>query len=102
MDFGLVNVTRNFTGMLYAAGGLGGIYKNNDDNFFGGGAGIGSGGFNMADSQYYWGKVFGSIEIHGGTIEAISLGDGAGIGGGGAQGIDTALSEISIHITGGK
>ena len=74
-----------------------------------GGAGIGSGGFNMGYinnsqdiSPYYWGEVFGRIELHGATLRARSAGNGAGIGGGGGQGEDTASSQITILISGGS
>lgn len=46
VDFGLVCVTENFTGILDATGGAASVYKDGE-NAFGGGAGIGSGGFNM-------------------------------------------------------
>ena len=99
VDFGLVCVMESFAGVLYATGGESGSNRDAGRSF-GGGAGIGSGGFNM--NEYSWNEVFGSIEIHGGTVEARSIGNGAGIGAGGGQGdLDTALSEISIRITGG-
>ena len=46
VDFGLVCVTENFTGVLEASGGASSVYVDGE-NAFGGGAGIGSGGFNM-------------------------------------------------------
>ena len=52
-------------------------------------------------SPYYWGEVYGSIEIHSGVIDATSDGNGAGIGGGGGQGEDSVASHISITHTGG-
>lgn len=107
VDFGLVCVTENFTGILDATGGAASVYKDGE-NAFGGGAGIGSGGFNMGYinnyqdiSPYYWGEVVGRIELHGGTLRARSAGNGAGIGGGG-QGEDTASSQITILISGGN
>lgn len=107
VDFGLVCVTENFTGILDATGGAASVYKDGE-NAFGGGAGIGSGGFNMGYinnyqdiSPYYWGEVFGRIELHGATLRARSAGNGAGIGGGG-QGEDTASSQITILISGGS
>lgn len=108
VDFGLVCVTENFTGILDATGGAASVYKDGE-NAFGGGAGIGSGGFNMGYinnyqdiSPYYWGEVFGRIELHGATLRARSAGNGAGIGGGGGQGEDTASSQITILISGGS
>lgn len=108
VDFGLVCVTENFTGILDASGGAASFYVDGE-NAFGGGAGIGSGGFNMGLSDnytkpgpYYWGEVVGRIELHGGTIRARSTGNGAGIGGGGGQGEETAASEISILISSGN
>lgn len=108
VDFGLVCVTENFTGILDATGGAASVYKDGE-NAFGGGAGIGSGGFNMGYinnyqdiSPYYWGEVFGRIELHGATLRARSTGNGAGIGGGGGQGEDTASSQITILISGGN
>ena len=108
VDFGLVCVTENFTGILDATGGAASVYKDGE-NAFGGGAGIGSGGFNMGlidnytkPGLYYWGEVVGRIELHGGTIRAHSAGNGAGIGGGGGQGEDTASSQITILISGGS
>ena len=108
VDFGLVCVTENFTGILDATGGAASVYKDGE-NAFGGGAGIGSGGFNMGYinnyqdiSPYYWGEVFGRIELHGATLRARSAGNGAGIGGGGGQGEDTASSQITILISGGN
>ncbi|HIV29593.1 MAG TPA: hypothetical protein IAB20_01615 [Candidatus Pullichristensenella excrementipullorum] len=107
VDFGLVCVTENFTGILDATGGAASAHVNGE-NAFGGGAGIGSGGFNMGYvnnyqdvSPYYWGEVVGRIELHGGTLRARSAGNGAGIGGGGL-GEDTASSQISILISGGS
>ena len=108
VDFGLVCVTENFTGVLEASGGASSVYVDGE-NAFGGGAGIGSGGFNMGYinnyqdiSPYYWGEVFGRIELHGGTIRAHSAGNGAGIDGGGGQGEDTASSQITLLISGGS
>ena len=108
VDFGLVCVTENFTGVLEASGGASSVYVDGE-NAFGGGAGIGSGGFNMGlidnytkPGLYYWGEVVGRIELHGGTIRAHSAGNGAGIGGGGGQGEDTASSQITILISGGS
>ena len=108
VDFGLVCVTEGFTGILDASGGTASAYVDGE-NAFGGGAGIGSGGFNMGYinnytdiSPYYWGEVVGRIELHGGTIRAHAAGNGAGIGGGGGQGEDTASSQISILISGGS
>lgn len=108
VDFGLVCVTENFTGVLDATGGAASVYVDGE-NAFGGGAGIGSGGFNMGlidnytkPGLYYWGEVVGRIELHGGTIRANSTGNGAGIGGGGGQGEDTASSQITIFISGGN
>lgn len=82
VDFGLVCVTENFTGILDASGGAASFYVDGE-NAFGGGAGIGSGGFNMGLSDnytkpglYYWGEVVGRIELHGGTIRARSTGNG--------------------------
>lgn len=107
VDFGTVIVSSGFTGTLEATGGASSKYVDGA-NAFGGGAGIGSGGFNMgyvnnytSVSPYYWGEVFGSVEIAGGTIEATSEGNGSGIGGGGGQGEDTAASHISVTIAGG-
>ena len=107
VDFGLVCVTENFTGILDATGGAASAHVDGE-NAFGGGAGIGSGGFNMGYvnnyqdvSPYYWGEVVGRIELHGGTLRARSAGNGAGIGGGGL-GEDTASSQISILISGGS
>jgi hypothetical protein len=108
VDFGLVCITENFTGLLTATGGAGSAYIDGA-NAFGGGAGIGGGGFNMGYinnyedvSPYYWGEVAGRIEIHGGSITATSNGNGAGIGGGGGQGEDSASSQITINITDGN
>lgn len=108
VDFGLVCVTENFTGVLEASGGASSVYVDGE-NAFGGGAGIGSGGFNMGlidnytkPGLYYWGEVVGRIELHGGTIRAHSTGNGAGIDGGGGQGEDTASSQITILISGGS
>ena len=108
VDFGLVCITNGFTGTLMAAGGASSAHVDGA-NAFGGGAGIGSGGFNMgyinnyqSMSLYYWGEVVGNIEVHGGTIVASSNGNGAGIGGGGGLGEDTAASSINVTITGGK
>ena len=105
VDFGLVEITEAFSGSIDAVGGAASEYKDGN-NCFGGGAGIGSGGFNMGyinnyTSQYYWGEVFGSIVIRGGEITASSQGNGAGIGGGGGQGEDTAESHIDVTIAGG-
>lgn len=108
VDFGLVCVTEGFTGILDASGGTASAYVDGE-NAFGGGAGIGSGGFNMGYinnytdiSPCYWGEVVGRIELHGGSIRAHAAGNGAGIGGGGGQGEDTASSQISILISGGS
>lgn len=105
VDFGLVNITYGFTGIINAYGGASSYYVDGE-NCFGGGAGIGGGGFNMGYinnyedvSSYYWGEVYGAIEIHGGVINATSTGNGSGIGGGGGQGEDTATSHITVDIT---
>ena len=107
VDFGLICIEPTFTGTLDATGGNASVYEDGA-NCFGGGAGIGGGGFNMGynsdysnTSPYYWGEVYGSIEIHSGSINATSNGNGAGIGGGGGQGEDSAASHISVTITGG-
>ena len=64
VDFGLVCVTEGFTGILDASGGAASAYVDGE-NAFGGGAGIGSGGFNMGYinnytdiSPYYWGRLW--------------------------------------------
>lgn len=105
VDFGLVNITSEFTGTINACGGASSYYVDGE-NCFGGGAGIGGGGFNMGYinnyedvSPYYWGEVYGAIEIHGGVINATSRGNGSGIGGGGGQGEDSAASHITVDIT---
>lgn len=108
VDFGTIIIDRDFSGTINAIGGKDSELVNND-NKFGGGAGIGSGGFNMAYNEdytdvgtYFWGAVYGAIEINSGTINAGSNGCGAGIGGGSGQGEDPALSYISIEINGGN
>lgn len=113
VDFGNIIISENFTGTINAVGGVAsGVISY--DNAFGGGAGIGSGGFSMGyddnydTCDYYWQEVRGQIFIKSGTINA-NVGHnektvGAGIGGGSASGmnaIDTALSYITVDISGG-
>ena len=77
VDFELVNITSDFAGTLNACGGASSYYVGGE-NCFGGGAGIGGGGFNMGYinnyedvSHYYWGEVYGAIEIHGGVMNEL-------------------------------
>lgn len=113
VDFGVIYITKDFTGTINATGGTGeSLYVEvtsitGRDFPFGSGAGIGSGGCNMslnADytiGKYYWSEIVGQITIENGTINAISNGDGAGIGGGSAGGEETLASEVTVEITGG-
>jgi uncharacterized repeat protein (TIGR02543 family) len=107
VDFGSITIADDFIGTIKATGGVDSEYVDYN-NAYGGGAGIGSGGCNMAwksyteTSDHYWWEVFGNIKIENGTIKATSKGSGAGIGGGSAMGDDTVESSIEINITGGN
>lgn len=101
VDFGIITVSKEFTGTINATGGSGSGYTS---GMFGGGAGIGSGGFNMSGA-WDWGDVWGEINIHSGNINVYPTesndGMGAGIGGGSGYGDITPVSHYTINITGG-
>lgn len=110
VDFGIIEFSEQFTGTVNAYGGL--AYPksgkfNGYDCSFGGGAGIGSGGFDCSGCD--WEKVCGCINIYNGTIFANdgwknkTVGAGIGSGTGGLnQAWCTDSSDISITITGGN
>lgn len=90
-------------GSLTATGGNG----DSNNGMFGGGAGIGSGGFDCAN--FDWDTVCGRINIYNGTIiandglanETVGAGIGSGTGGL-TQAWETDFSDIIITITGGN
>ncbi len=109
VDFGIIEFSEQFTGTIKAYGGIAYAVSGNFDDYacsFGGGAGIGSGGFDCAN--FNWGIVCGRINIYNGTIIANDgLGNatvGAGIGsgtGGLTQAWFTDSSDVVITIAGG-
>jgi hypothetical protein len=94
VDFGTITITKNFTGTIVANGGTcsnviglpSSDYPDNNSTGegFGGGAGIGSGGFST--TYFDWWKIYGQINIENGTIIAnknvYNTNVGAGIGAG--------------------
>lgn len=102
VDIGTITITEDFSGKIVAAGGKAVGYN------YGGGAGIGTGGANA--QNYYWGEIYGVINILSGTIDARggdepaldSEAGGAGIGGGGAAGGATLMNYMTINISDGE
>ena len=94
--------------IVSGSGGLTANGGNGDpsNGMFGGGAGIGSGGFDCAN--FDWKTVCGRINIHNGTViandslenEAVGAGIGSGTGGL-TQAWYTDFSDIMVAITGG-
>lgn len=109
VDFGIIEFSDQFTGTINAYGGIAyAVSGNFNDNAcsFGGGAGIGSGGFDCANFDWY--IVCGRINIYNGTIIAndglgnATVGSGIGSGTGGlTQAWYTDFSDVVITIAGG-
>ncbi|MGI6021194.1 MAG: InlB B-repeat-containing protein [Lachnospiraceae bacterium] len=109
VDFGVIELSEDFTGTIYAYGGTACASTGNIDGTlcsFGGGAGIGSGGFDCAG--FDWSKVCGRISIHNGTViandslENAAVGAGIGSGTGGLYDAwYTDFSDIVVTISGG-
>lgn len=110
VDFGIIEVSEDFAGEISASGGQAynkaGKFGSNTTCSFGGGAGIGSGGFDCAN--FDWQTVCGRIKIQSGTIianqglENVAVGAGIGSGTGGlSEAWETDSSDITITITGG-
>jgi hypothetical protein len=77
VDFGTITITNEFTGIIIANGGTyteavfvpySSFPKDGTYEGFGGGAGIGSGGFNT--QRIDWGIVYGQVTIANGTIQS--------------------------------
>lgn len=109
VDFGIIEFSEQFTGTIKAYGGIAYAVSgnfNDDACSFGGGAGIGSGGFDCANFDWY--IVCGRINIYNGTIiandglENATVGAGIGSGTGGlTQAWFTDFSDVVITIAGG-
>ena len=101
VDFGKIHITSNFSGIINTTGGLASTGLSNYAD--GGGAGIGSGGFNMGMAE--WDETYGQIIIDAGTINANPGSNekdiGSGIGSGGVDGYGTGISYITTEINGG-
>lgn len=113
VDFGTIEFSKEFSGTVNAKGGQAkeppADYTGNEIICFaGGGAGIGSGGFDCSE-EYNWNTVCGIININGGTIKAneflndkyVGAGIGGGTGGLGWHSEYTDFSNITVTITGG-
>jgi len=110
VDFGIIEFSEQFTGTIKADGGMAytvtGEFDKKDCSF-GGGAGIGSGGFDCAN--FDWNTVCGRVNIYNGTIvandglENTAVGAGIGSGTGGlTQAWYTDFSNVTIAISGGN